>query len=122
MGTLFPVLLSLRLLTFSYTFVVPTCSLTLPSLRVVLCSVVSRFILPELSSHFVLHDLLRSFRLECLLPSSCVPPWNLLLVLCFLRGPPFEPLSSCSLRDLTQGFVSGFLGYGSPCWGAPGCL
>ena len=23
-------------------------------------------------------------------------------MLCFLRGPPFEPLSSCSLRDLTQ--------------------
>ena len=63
---------------------------------------VFRFILPELSSHFVLHDLLRSFRLERPLPSSRVPPWDLLLVLRFLRGPPFEPLSSCSLRDLTQ--------------------
>ena len=63
---------------------------------------VFRFILPELSSHFVLHDLLRPFRLERPLPSSCVPPWDLLLVLRFLRGPPFEPLSSCSLRDLTQ--------------------
>ena len=61
-----------------------------------------RFILPELSSHFVLHDLLRSFRLERPLPSSRVPPWDLLFVLRFLRGPPFEPLSSCSLRDLTQ--------------------
>ena len=64
-------------------------------------SVVFRFILPELSSHFVLHDLLRSFRLERPLPSSRVPPWDL-LVLRFLSGPPFEPLSSCSLRDLTQ--------------------
>ena len=63
---------------------------------------VFRFILPELSSHFVLHDFLRSFRLKRPLPSSRVPLWNLLLVLCFLRGPPFEPLSSCSLRDLTQ--------------------
>ena len=63
---------------------------------------VFRFILPELSSHFVLHVLLRSFRLERRLPSSRVPPWDLLLVLRFLRGPPFEPLSSCSLRDLTQ--------------------
>ena len=63
---------------------------------------VFRFILPELSSHFVLHDLLCSFRLERPLPLSRVPPWDLLLVLRFLRGPPFEPLSSCSLRDLTQ--------------------
>ena len=63
---------------------------------------VFRFILPELSSHFVLHDLLRTFRLERPLPSSRVPPWDLLLVLRFMSGPPFEPLSSCSLRDLTQ--------------------
>ena len=63
---------------------------------------VFRFILPELSSHFVLHNLLCSFRLERPLPSSRVPPWDLLLVLRFLRGPPLEPLSSCSLRDWTQ--------------------
>ena len=63
---------------------------------------VFRFVLPELSSHFVLHDLLRSFRLERPLPSSRVPPWDLLRVLHFLHGPPFEPLDSCSLRDLTQ--------------------
>ena len=63
---------------------------------------VFRFILPELFSHFVLHDLLRSFRLERPLPASRVLPWDLLLVLRFLRGPPFEPLSSCSLRDLTR--------------------
>ena len=63
---------------------------------------VFRFILPELSSHFVLHDLLRSFRLERPLPSSRVPPWDLQVVLRFLRGPPFEPLASSSLRALTQ--------------------
>ena len=63
---------------------------------------VFRFILPELSSHFVLWDLLRSFRMEHPLPSSRVPPWDLSLVLSFLRGAPFEPLSSCSLRDLTR--------------------
>ena len=63
---------------------------------------VFRFILPELSSHFDLRDFLRSFRLERPLPSSHVPPWDPLLVLRFLRGPPFDPLSSCSLRDLTQ--------------------
>ena len=61
-----------------------------------------RFVLPELSSHPVLHDLLRSFRLERPLPSSQVPSWDLLRVLSLLWGPPFEPLSSCSLRDLTR--------------------
>ena len=63
---------------------------------------VFRFILPELSSHFVFHDLLRSFRLERPLSSSRVPPWDLLVVLQFLCGPPFEPLDSASLRSLTQ--------------------
>ena len=65
-------------------------------------SVVFRFVLPELSSHFVLHDLLRSFRLERPPSSTRVPPWDLSLVLSFLRGPPFEPLSPCSLCDLTR--------------------
>ena len=59
---------------------------SIASYRCMLSSVF-RFILPELSSHFVLHDLLRSFHLECPLPSSRVPPWDLLVVLRFLRGP-----------------------------------
>ena len=104
MGTLFPILLFLRLPIFSCTFVVLSLSLSYSSItsyRSMLSGVI-RFILPELSSHFVLHDLLRSFCLECPLPSSRVPPWDLLLVLRFLRGPHFEPLSSCSLWDLTQ--------------------
>ena len=63
---------------------------------------VFRFILPELSSHFALHDLLRSFRLERPFSSSRVPLWDLLVVLQFLSGPPFEPLASASLRALTQ--------------------
>ena len=61
---------------------------------------VFRFVLPELSSHFVLRDL-RSFRLERPLSSSRVPPWDLSRVLSFLRGPPFEPVSSCSFWELT---------------------
>ena len=63
---------------------------------------VFRFVLPELSSHFVLRDLLRSFRLERPLSSSRVPPWDLSRVLSFLLGPVFEPPSSCSLRGLTR--------------------
>ena len=53
-------------------------------------------------SLIVLHDLLCSFRLGRPLPSSCVPPWDLLSILRLLRGSPFEPLSSCSLWDLTR--------------------
>ena len=64
-------------------------------------SVVFCFVLPELSSHCVLHDL-QSFRLERPLSSSRVPSWDLLSVLRFLRGALFEPLSSCSLQDLTR--------------------
>ena len=63
---------------------------------------VFRFILPDVSSHLVLHDLLRSFRIERPLPSYHFPPWDLLRVLSLLRGPPFELLSCCSLRDLTR--------------------
>ena len=60
-----------------------------------------RFVLPELSSHPVHHDLLRSFGIERPLPSSRFPSWDLLRVLNLLREFPFEPLESCSLRDLT---------------------
>ena len=90
----------LKWLTICCTFVVLSLSYSsIASYRSML-SGVFRFVLPELSSHFVLHNLLRSFRLECPLPSSRIPPWDLLCVLCFLRGSPFEPLSSCSLRDV----------------------
>ena len=65
-------------------------------------SAVFCFVLPDISSHPVLHDLLRSFRIERPLSSSRFPPWDLLRVLSLLRGPPFEPLTSCSLRDLTR--------------------
>ena len=47
---------------------------------------------------FVLRDLIRSFRLQRPLSSSRIPPWDLSL----LRGAPFEPLSLCSLQDLSH--------------------
>ena len=102
MATLCRALLFLKWLTFYSTSGALSLSYSsIASYRSML-SGVFRFILPELSSHFILHDLLRSFHLDRPLPSSRVPPWDLLLVLCFLRGPPFEPLASCSLHDLTQ--------------------
>ena len=76
---------------------------TIASYRSML-SAAFRFVLPELSSHPVLHDLLRSFRIErpLFFFSSRFPTWDLLRVLSLLRGSPFEPLESCSLRDLTR--------------------
>ena len=74
---------------------------TIASYRSML-SAAFRFLLPELSSHLVLHDLLCFFHIERPLPSSRFPPWDLLRVLSLLRGSPFEPLDSCSLRDLTR--------------------
>ena len=100
MVTLCRVLLSRRLLLF-FCISLSLSYSSIASYRSML-SVVFRFILPELSSHFVLRDLLRSFHLERPLPSSRVPPWDLSLVLSFLRGPPFQPLSSFSLWDLTR--------------------
>ena len=63
-----------RSLSLSYSSIASYCSML---------SGVFRFVLPELSSHFVLHDLLGSFRLERPLSSSRVPPWDLLAVLRF---------------------------------------
>ena len=65
-------------------------------------SAVFRFILPNVFSHHVPCNLLRSFWIEHPLPSSSVPPWDLLSVLSLLEGPPFEPLSSRLRRDLTR--------------------
>ena len=56
---------------------------------------VFRFVLPVLSFHFVLHDLLLSFRLERPLPSFRVPPWDLLRVFTFsvvLRSNLLRPV------------------------------
>ena len=63
---------------------------------------VFRFVLPELSSHFILHDLLRSFRLERPLPSSQVPPWDLFGCSTFCVVLVSNLWTLCSLRDLMQ--------------------
>ena len=63
---------------------------TIASYRSML-SAAFHFLLPELSSHPVLHDLLRSFRVERPQSSSRFPSWDLLRVLSLLRGSPFEP-------------------------------
>ena len=54
------------------------------------------------------------------LPSSRFPPWDLLRVLSFLRGPPFEPLSLFVAGPHPQGALFGCLSHGSLCWGTKG--
>ena len=65
-------------------------------------SAVFRFQLPEISSSPVIHDLLRSFKVEAPCHAVRPPSWDLEAVLRYLRSPIFEPLASCSLRDLTR--------------------
>ena len=65
-------------------------------------SAVFRFSLPEISSSVILKDLLRSFKLERPVVPVRAPPWDLSLVLKFLKSSKFEPMSQLSLRELTK--------------------
>ena len=65
-------------------------------------SAIFRFVLPDIGSSVVLKDLLRSFSIARPLRATRPPPWDLLLVLRSLLGPPFEPLGSSSFRDLSR--------------------
>ena len=49
----------------------------------------------------MIRDLLRSFSIARSCPPLSPPSWDVEVVLRALRSPPFEPLVSCSLRDLT---------------------
>ena len=60
-----------------------------------------RFVLPEISDSAILRDLMKSFRIERPSIPNRAPPWDLTLVLTYLRSSDFEPLSSVSLRQLT---------------------
>ena len=65
-------------------------------------SFVFRFKLPLIASSKVLKDLIKSFYLQRPIHRSTSFSWDLNKVLVALRSPPFEPLSSISLRHLTQ--------------------
>ena len=64
--------------------------------------VVFKFKLPEISTSPVLQDLVRSFKIEIPIRPVWPPPWDLEVVLRFLRSSTFEPLSSLSLHSLTK--------------------
>ena len=65
-------------------------------------SAVFRFTFPEISSSVILKDLLRSFSIERPMVPKRAPPWDLSAVLKYVSSPAFEPISSCSLRELTK--------------------
>ena len=54
------------------------------------------------SSDPVLSDIIKSMEFEKPVVSKAVPHWDLSLVLDCLKESPFEPMSSCSLKCLTQ--------------------
>ena len=60
-----------------------------------------RFSLPEISDSPILRDLLHSFRIERPAIPNRAPPWDLSLVLAYLKSSDFEPLEAASLRSLT---------------------
>ena len=62
---------------------------------------VFKYQLPELSDHFLLQDLIRSFELERPVRSPCPPTWDFCCVLDYLRCPVFEPLALKDLRTVT---------------------
>ena len=65
-------------------------------------SAVFRYTIPEISTSPVLKDLLRSFSIERPRVPNRVPPWDLSIVLRFLRSSAFEPLETIPLRELTK--------------------
>ena len=70
--------------------------------RSAIASTLKHFTSVDFSSHPVLSDVIRSMDLEKPAVSRVVPHWDLALVLNSLKKSPFEPLSSCSLKCLTQ--------------------
>ena len=60
------------------------------------------FKLPNISTSPVSHDLVCSFKVEVPVRPVRPPPWDLEVVLRFLRSSTFEPLSSLSLCALTK--------------------
>ena len=70
--------------------------------RSAIASTLKHFSSVDFSSHPVLSDIIRSMELEKPTTSRIVPHWDLSLVLDCLRKSPYEPLSSCSLKCLTQ--------------------
>ena len=78
-------------------------------------SAVFHFSLPELSSSSVIRDLLQSFRLERHSLSVRAPPWDLSLVLRFLRSPPLSLYLRFPSVSLQEDPVSPL-----PCYGAAG--
>ena len=65
-------------------------------------SAVFRSQLPEISTSPVIQDLLRSFKVEAPCRAARPPSWDLMKVVDYLRSPVFEPLTPCSLCDLTR--------------------
>ena len=65
----------------------------------------------------ILKDLLRSLAFERPISSKRAPPWDLSVVLSFLRSLPFESLHASSLRDLIKKKLFPLFSYSEKEWG-----
>ena len=70
--------------------------------RSAISSTLKHFSSVDFSSDPVLADIIRSMELEKPIVSRVVPYWDLSLVLDCLKESPFEPMSSCSFKCLSQ--------------------
>ena len=70
--------------------------------RSAISSILKHLSSDDFSSNPVLSDIIKSLELEKPVVSKAVPHWDLSLVLDCLKESPFEPMSSCSLKCLTQ--------------------
>ena len=73
--------------------------------RSAISSTLKHLSLVDFSSDPVLSDIIKSMELEKPVVSKVVPHWDLSLVLDCLKESLFEPMSSCSLKCLTQKIV-----------------
>ena len=76
-------------------------SATIKASRSAICSTLNQLGGPCLSSSFLIRDVLKGASLKQAKDPRRAPLWDLFLVLSYLTGPPFEPLKSLCLKNLT---------------------
>jgi integrase len=70
---------------------------TVKSYRSAICTTIRQSGGPDLSINPILRELINSLKINASKPAIKVPQWDIYLVLEALKGPPFEPASTCTI-------------------------